>query len=383
MGAASPGVVIVGGGLAGGLLALALRELGAPVTLIDAAPAETSVESASAISYGAVPGWPLAPTPLARLAARAPRLWRRLQRRHGALGWRASGLRLHGENPALRGLSRLGVLPFGQVDTAVLDRRWPELLAAAGVERITAAVQRLDPLPGGGAALALPNGSRLRAAVMVLAAGSGCRRLWPQLPDRCRTSWAAVLALPAVPAALGRGVCWLPQRFARVPLERRAGQLQAPEWVLDPGLVPWGHGALLGQLTLVRPALGAGLPPEAAGIELQLRQALATDPWGAPLAALPGALRQAAVAFCSDGLPLVGLLAPGIWAFTGFSAGFSQAPVLAPLLARCLVGAAEAGAAQTELRRLGLWPLHPGADTGGGLQQAGPHDSDRPSPRHA
>ena len=359
MGASSPGVVIVGGGLAGGWLALALRELGAPVTLIDAASAATPVASASAISYGAVPGWPLAATPLARLAAAAPRLWRRLQRRHGALGWRAVGLRLHGENRALRGLSRLGVLPFGQVDTAELERRWPELLAAVGVERIAAAVDRLDPLPLGGAELVLANGRTLRAAVVVLAAGSGCRRLWPQLPGRCRTSWAAVLELPAVPAALGRKACWLPQRFARVPLERRAHQLQAPEWVLDPGLVPWGDGALLGQLTLVRPAMEPGLPPESAVTEQQLRQALAADPWGASLAALPGALRQAAVAFCSDGLPLVGPLAPGIWAFTGFSAGFSQVPVLAPLLARCLVAAAKPAAAQSALRRLGLWPAEP------------------------
>ena len=362
MAEASPGVVIVGGGLAGGLLALALRELGAPVTLIDAAPAAmaaNSVASASAISYGAVPGWPLAATPLARLAAGASCRWRHLQRQHGALGWRAVGLRLHGDNRALLGLSRLGVLPFGQVDTAVLERRWPELLVEAGVERIAAAVERLDPLPLGGAALALSNGRTLQATVVVLAAGSGCRQLWPQLPERCRTSWAAVLELPAVPAALGLGACWLPQRFARVPLERRAHQLQAPEWVLDPGLVPRWDGALLGQLTLVRPALEPGLPPPASATEQQLRQALAADPWGAPLAALPGALRQAAVAFCSDGRPLVGPLATGIWAFTGFSAGFSQVPVLAPLLARCLVGAADPAGAQTALRRLGLWPVEP------------------------
>jgi hypothetical protein len=55
----------------------------------------------------------------------------------------------------------------------------------------------------------------------------------------------------------------------------------------------------------------------------------------------------------------VGPLATGIWAFTGFSAGFSQVPVLAPLLARCLVGAADPAGAQTALRRLGLWPVEP------------------------
>ena len=398
---AAAGPVIIGGGLAGGLLALALRELGVEVTLIDApaalvegsakavgsataAPSAASVRSATAISYGAVPGWPLAATPLARLSARAPRLWRGLQRRHGALGWRTAALRLHGENPALRGLSRFGVLPFAQVDTALLDRRWPELLAAAGVDRISAAVEQLELQPAGGATLSLADGRVISAAVVVLAAGSGCRRLWPELPSRFRSSWAGVLELPAFPAVLGRRACWLPQRFARVPLERRAAQLQAPAWVVDPGLVPRAGGALLGQLTLVRPALEPGRPPEAAEIEQQLRQALAAEPWGSPLAALPGELRQAAVAFCSDGVPLVGPVAAGIWAFTGFSAGFSQAPVLAPLLARCLVGqgwdgdggrwsgrwsgrwrqAGERGEgrdtssaqAQIRLQRLGVWP---------------------------
>jgi glycine/D-amino acid oxidase-like deaminating enzyme len=359
------GPVIIGGGLAGGLLALALRELGSPVTLIDAATevaasASTSVASATAISYGAVPGWPLAPTPLARLAAGAPGLWRRLQHRHGALGWRPAALRLHGENPALRGLSRLGVLPFGQVDTTVLDRRWPQLLAAAGVQRISVAVDRLAWQPAGGVILQLSDGRVLQATAVVLAAGSGCRRLWPALPSRLHSSWAGVLELPAFPAALGPRACWLPQRFARVPLERRAAQLQAPAWVLDPGLVPRADGALLGQLTLVRPDPDPGQPPEAAAFEQQLRQALAAEPWSSPLSALPGQLRQAAVAFCSDGVPLVGPVAEGIWAFTGFSAGFSQVPVLAPLLARCLLGAAHPAAAQAVLRRLGLWPAQPG-----------------------
>jgi glycine/D-amino acid oxidase-like deaminating enzyme len=92
-------------------------------------------------------------------------------------------------------------------------------------------------------------------------------------------------------------------------------------------------------------------------VERQLRQELAAQAWGAPLAALPGHLRQAAVAFCSEGLPLVGPLAgaPGLWLFTGFSAGFSQVPVLAPLLAQALAaGGAQAEAATRRLQQLGL-----------------------------
>ena len=352
--APAAGPVIIGGGLAGGLLALALRELGSPVTLIDGAACSSPVRSATALSYGAVPGWALAPTPLARLAARAPGRWRALQRRYGELGWRRVPLRLHGPNVALRGLSQLSLLPFGQVDTSVLDRRWPELLEAAGVQRIGLAVERLDRDPAGGAILHLADGGLLRAGEVVLAAGSGCRRLWPDLPSHVRTSWAAVLKLPQFPAVLEGYGCWLPQRFARVPLERRAALLQAPATVLDAGLVPRAAGALLGQLTLVRPTLEPGLPPEPCGLERELREGLAALPWSAPLAALPGELCQAAVAFSSDGVPLVGPVAAGLWAFTGFSAGFSQVPLLAPLLARCLLGEAQA---QGQLQRLGVWPV--------------------------
>ena len=121
--------------------------------------------------------------------------------------------------------------------------------------------------------------------------------------------------------------------------------------------MPWGPGALLGQHTLVRPELEPGAAPPPSEVERQLRQELAAQAWGAPLAALPGHLRQAPVAFCSEGLPLVGPLAgaPGLWLFTGFSAGFSQVPVLAPLLAQALaLEGAPAEAAVRRLQQLGL-----------------------------
>ena len=376
-------VVIVGGGLAGGLLALALREEGAAVRLIDS-PAPThfqresasescapepsaALASATAISYGAVPGWPLAPTPLARLAAGASRRWRHLQRRHGFLGWRACRLRLHGGQAGLGGLPDWLPLPFAQVDSAELAARLPEVLAAAGVERRTAWVERLQPLPQGWQ-LQLCDGSTLQASQVVLAAGARCRRLWPELPERLRGSWAAVLVLPQpppplAPSAIAPGssagrLAWLPARFGRVALERRAASLARAEWLVDGGLVPQGSGALLGQHTLVRSGLELGQPPARAETEQQLRAALAAQPWGAALSALPGQLQQAAVAFCCDGQPLVGPApqAPGLWLFTGFSAGFSQVPVLAPLLAQALVaGGRRAAAAQRRLCRLGVW----------------------------
>ena len=349
-------VVIVGAGVAGGLLALALQELGASVTVVDA-PASNGFCSATELSYGALPGWPLAPTPLARLAAGASKRWRFLQERHGDLGWRPCRLRLHGAAAGWRPLSAWWPLPFSQVDSAVLAARLPLALAAAGVTCKRVRVERLEPQAGAGWELTLSDGSSLPAAQLVLAAGAHCRQLWPALPQRLRSSWAAALQLASFPAPLGRAAAWLPLSFGRVALERRAAGLSEPEWLVDGGLVPRGEGALLGQHTLVRPGLELGPAPPPLEVEGQLRQELAVQAWGEPLAALPGCLRQAAVAFCSEGLPLVGQLAgaPGLWLFTGFSAGFSQVPVLAPLLAQVLVsGGAQAEAATRRLQQLGL-----------------------------
>lgn len=353
------GVVIVGGGVAGSLLALALREQGAAVTLIDPPGALGALNtSATAISYGALPGWPLAPTPLSRLAAGASRRWRALQQRHGDLGWRPRALRLHGPSRTLSVISRLGVLPFAQVDTAVLMARLPELLAAAGVQLREARVLSLAPVTEGWE-LSLDNGAPCQADRVVLAAGAACRSLWPALPERLRSSWAAVLELSSFPAGLGRSAAWLPQRFARVELERRAATLEQLDWVVDPGLVPRGSGALLGQLSLIRPGGALDQPPLPAQSEEQLRSGLAADPWAAAWAEQPGRLRQAPVAFCSGGAPLVGPVpqAQGLWVFSGFSAGFAQVPVLAPLLAQRLAAAPETAArAEWRLQQLGVWP---------------------------
>jgi len=353
------GVLIVGGGVAGSLLALALREQGAAVTLIDPPGAGGGHSaSATAISYGALPGWPLAPTPLSRLAAGASRCWRALQQRHGDLGWRPRALRLHGLSRRLSAISRLGVLPFAQVDTAVLMAQLPALLAAAGVQLRAARVQSLAPVAEGWE-LSLDDGASCQADCVVLAAGAACRSLWPALPERLRSSWAAVLELPVFPAGLGRVAAWLPQRFARVELERRAATLEQLDWVVDPGLVPRGSGALLGQLSWMRPGGALGQPPHPAQSEDQLRSGLAADPWGAAWAEQPGRLRQAPVAFCSGGAPLVGPVpqAEGLWVFSGFSAGFAQVPVLAPLLAQRMAAAPEPAArAERRLQQLGVWP---------------------------
>jgi glycine/D-amino acid oxidase-like deaminating enzyme len=361
------GVLIVGGGLAGSLLALELRALGSAVTLIDGAPPDGSA-SATAISYGVIPGWPLAPTSLARRSAAASRYWRALEQRHGFLGWQRRRLRLYGPNRWLCWLGRLGLLPLAQVDTAVLAQRLPVALEQSGVARCNGRVEALKPAAGGWT-LQISDGTTCSGHQVVLAAGAGCRQLWPALPRALRRSWAAVLELGDFPAALGRPAAWLPQGFARLALERRAASLEQSDWVVDPGLVPWGCGALVGQHTWIaaQGADTAGLPA-ADRCEQQLREELAArTAWtldGTIRCPMP-VLRQAAVAFSSSGVPLVGPVADasGLWLFTGFSGGFAQVPVLAPLLAQRLAGPHHRAAqAQRQLQQLGVWPQ--GADSG-------------------
>jgi glycine/D-amino acid oxidase-like deaminating enzyme len=335
---AAGGVVIVGGGLAGALLALALRQRGTAVRLIDEGAA-----AATALSYGVVPGWPLEPSPLGRLAAGAGRRWRELQRRHGDLGWRPR---------------RRWPLPLSQVDTVRLAVRLGPALAAAGVPIVRGRLVGLEPV-GGGWHLEQAGGPSLEAHQVVLAAGAGCQTLRPELAALLGVSWAGVLELPPLP----RGAAYplrLPTRFQRIALEGRSAGLVQAEWVVDAGLVPWGEGGLLGQLSWIAPGAAAvGAAPDWRRAEGWLREALAAAP--APLAALAatgGSYQQVPVAFCPDGPPLAGPLpAAGLWLFTGFRGGFAQVPVLAPPLAAAIAGdRQESSAALAELARCGVLP---------------------------
>ena len=347
-------VLIVGGGLAGGLLALELRERGRAVTLLDGADAAASgLASPTTLSYGGIPGWPVLPTPLARRAAGAARRWRQLQRRHGDLGWRRCGLRLHGSAlaPWIRGL------PFSRVDAVRLRDRLPPVLAAAGVEQRRGRALALEAA-GAGWRVNLAGGESLEAPQLVLAAGAGCRALWPDLPPQLRCSWAGVLQLPG-----GGGPITLPRHLQRPLLERRALQLQEAAWVVDPGRAPWGDGALLGQISWLAAAdvADGGAPelaPDPAVMEHRLRQGLAAcgAAWISALEAA-GRYHQVPVAFSSNGLPLLGPVpqAPGLWVFSGFSGAFAQVPVLAPLLADWLAPHPHRSArARQRLQALGL-----------------------------
>ncbi|WP_216900231.1 FAD-dependent oxidoreductase [Synechococcus sp. CCY 9618] len=347
-------VAVVGGGLAGSLLALELAERGLAVVLIDAGS-----DGATALSYGGVAWWAGAPGPLGGLIRRAPAAWHRLEARHGPLGWRGCGLRLHGggwATPLLRP-------PFAQVDSTVLMAALPGALAAAGVARRRARVVG-PPRPGsGGWLLDLEPGPLLTVDQVVLAAGAGCRQLAPGLPERLRASWAGVLTLqdrsnlPRSPPSRWvrhAAACRIvqPRRWQRPALEGGAAALQEERWIVDAGFAPWGQGLLLGQSSLVRPGLAAGIPPAAAAMESHLRRGLAgLDP---VLAALPGPFLQVPVAFCIGAVPLVGPVpgAAGLWVFSGFGGAFAQVPVLAPLLAAAITDGSEL----STLARLGTLP---------------------------
>ncbi|MEI8250596.1 MAG: FAD-dependent oxidoreductase [Synechococcus sp. ELA057] len=288
-------ITVVGGGLAGSLLALELAARHRPITLVEAG----GEESATALSYGLLlPG--------------ALGIWRALVRRHQLEGLRRRWLQL-----GTRGLP----LPGAQVDPGLLRPSLQRALERAGVQLRGEHLREL-PEPG----------------PVVLACGAGCRALAPSLDARLGVSWAGLLELEAraVNAAIGwpPGLARLPGRFARLDLEQRAPQLNREEWVVDPGLVPCGDRLLAGQISLIRPGMEAGLPPDPAVMEQRLRQALAGR-WPR-IADAPGRYRQAPVSFCSDGVPLAGPVGPGLMVLAGFSAAFSQLPAAAACLAEQL-----------------------------------------------
>ena len=332
-------MLIVGGGLAGGILTLALRERGVDVCLIAG-----KKPSATEWSYGVIPGWPLGTSALAIRSAKAAGFWRDLQRRYGDLGWSSARIHLHGGKP----WSRLLHWPGSQVDTTRFHARLPELLLQAGVRCVSAEALSLECQQGEWL-VRCSDASTHSSPQLVLAAGAGCRRLWPAWPELLRSSWAGVLELPQAPDHGLR----LPAQFKRPAMERSSAEFQSPRTVVDAGLVPRGDGALLGQVSSFAPGLSLQDPPPA--LEQELRQAIAASGLPKDLAEAPGRWHQVPVAFSRTGIPLAGPLADasGLFGFSGFSGGFTQVPVLAALLADVIVGEASA---ETRLRRLGVWP---------------------------
>ncbi|MEB3165840.1 MAG: FAD-dependent oxidoreductase [Cyanobacteriota bacterium] len=334
-----PPLAVIGGGLCGGLAALALARRGFAVTLL--APAATI--SATALSYGALGG------------PGAWQAWGDLERLYGPLGLRGAALLHHSGGwledrlPAGLRAAPTRLWGLGRVDPPNLLAALPRVLALNGVRCHNAVVQRLEACAAGWRlAWQAPEGAAgsLEVPRVVLAAGAGSRDLWPALPQRLRASWAGVLLLADVPATRwtregGRGRVVQPRHWQRPSLEAGAAGLAAERWIVDAGLAPRDRGLVVGQISLVRPDAAPGEPPDPAVMEARLRQGLAAlDP---ELASLAGAYHQVPVSFCIGGEPLVGPVAaaPGLWAFTGFSAAFSRVPRAAVALASAL--AADAG----------------------------------------
>ena len=96
-------MLLLGAGLSGGLLALALAELGVEVELAGGSLAD----SATGWSYGGVPWWAGAANPLGELLATAPRRWDQLQQRHGDLGLRPAQLWHWSEQAAPQAVSKV------------------------------------------------------------------------------------------------------------------------------------------------------------------------------------------------------------------------------------------------------------------------------------
>jgi glycine/D-amino acid oxidase-like deaminating enzyme len=379
---ASDPVVVVGAGLTGGLIALALARLG--LTVIQVAPPSQEPEasatgtsatgtsatgtsanstSATGLSYGSLS------------LGTTGRAWRNLERLHGPLGWTACGLKLHD-----RGwLGRRLTLPASRVDGPTLMAALPRALAAAGVQQRPALVQGLEAGATGGWRLQLldlppsnqrqePQGepplgvpplgaSILEARQVVLAAGAGCLDLWPPLARQLGISWAGVLALATNSGnnpwlgQVAKGRLVLNQQEQRLGLEDQAGWLAEERWIVDASAAPWGpKGVLVGQISLVRPLEGTRQAPDPAKMEQRLRQGL--QGWDPQLAALVGTYRQIPVAFGLQGRALVGPVpgAPGLWTFTGFRSPFSTAPLHAAQLAQSLAATLTNRAAWPNMR---------------------------------
>jgi glycine/D-amino acid oxidase-like deaminating enzyme len=322
-------VLVIGGGLVGGLLALALAERGVAVEVL-AAPGPWATD----MSYGGVPWWAGPPGPLGDLMATAPARWRSLEERHGPLGWRPSELVLHRPgHPEERH-------PYARIDGEIFQRALPAALERAGVGRLSGTAHRIHPEPGGWS-LELQGSEQLRARQMVLAAGAGCLSLWPALQGRLMVSWAGVILSDQRPEATlpwGEAIV-MPQQGRRQELEGRARELERDEWIVDAGLAPRGAGLLLGQISLVAPQGAWRNAPDPRWMEAQLRVGL-RQVWPA-LAELPGRLVQAPVAFTDPAGPVCGPIAgaPGLWGLGGIPTAFSLAPGLAEELASQIAGA--------------------------------------------
>ena len=364
-------VLLVGAGIAGGLLALALADEGVEVELFGG----DLLGTATGCSYGGVPWWAGAANPLGELLATAPRCWDQLQQRHGDLGLRPAQLWLHWseqapqqavakvqqalaglpqqpqltalsaqeaieKEPLLAGADLGGVLqlPYWRVDPLGFQQGLERAWKAAGV-------QRRAPLPADelrerheqGEPMVLCSG----AATLALLKAMGL-----QAPSVLAFSWAGVAHYGRAQLAAERIVMpLLGQRSARETAS------SGPALICDPGLAPApGGGVLLGQTSWFDRPVDAPPPAEndlkqLSSVRSRLAPSLSESAHG------PLRLQQQPVAYSRDQQPLLGPLfgCSNISLFTGFGGPFALVPAVTPLMVKALVTGD-----WTQLKSLGL-----------------------------
>ena len=354
-----PRMLLLGAGLSGGLLALALAELGVEVELAGGSLAD----SATGWSYGGVPWWAGAANPLGELLATAPRRWDQLQQRHGELGLRPAQLWLHWpeqappqavakvqqalaglpqqpeftalsaheaieQEPLLAGADLGGVmqLPYWRVDPLAFQQGLERAWAAAGV-------QRCAPLPADELRQRLEQGESVvlcsGAATLALLKAMGL-----QTPSALDFSWAGVGQCDGAKLAAERIVMPL--------LGQRSGREAAVSGaavICDPGLAPApGGGLLVGQTSWFDRPIDDPPPvdedlEQLSGVRSRLVPSLIESSHG------PLRLQQQPVAYSRDQQPLLGPLpgCPNLSLFTGFGGPFALVPALTSLMAQALV----------------------------------------------
>lgn len=354
--------LLLGAGLVGGLLAIALAEQGAEVVLSGAGPSS----SATAISYGGVPWWAGAKTELGLLQKQAPEQWQRLEQRYGDLGLHKAELLLHWQaalgEAALQ--QALAVIPQGlhRLSGAELQEYEPLLAGAALGGAVVLPYLRLDPLKllRGLESCYGQLGIKRRGSLYgeplveaiagsdhtVVCAGAKTAELLEHmnlpLPPLLQLSWAGALQLP------GHGL--MGQRVV-MPLQSRRREQEQMQWqagptaLLDAGLAPapGGEGLLVGQTSWFE------CPINAAPTEEQDRRALAAA-FDLLLPSITEADQsnslwlQRPVSFSRDGLPLLGALKAGAFqqekalsVCAGFSTAFALVPALMPFFAQALL----------------------------------------------
>lgn len=354
--------LLLGAGLVGGLLAIALAEQGAEVALSGAGPSS----SATAISYGGVPWWAGAKTELGLLQKQAPEQWQRLEQRYGDLGLHKAELLLHWQ-AALGEASlqqALAVIPQGlhRLSGAELQEYEPLLAGAALGGAVVLPYLRLDPLKllRGLESCYGQLGIKRRGSLYgeplveaiagsdhtVVCAGAKTAELLEHmnlpLPALLQLSWAGALQLP--------GHRLMGQRVV-MPLQSRRREQEQMQWqagptaLLDAGLAPapGGEGLLVGQTSWFE------CPINAAPTEQQDRRALAAA-FDLLLPSITEADQrnslwlQRPVSFSRDGLPLLGALKAGAFqqekalsVCAGFSTAFALVPALMPFFAQALL----------------------------------------------